>query len=669
MYYNELNKGTMDNSIKQYAIGELLDGRYLYIPSYQRGYRWTEKQVGDLLRDLLCFANDFANEGKEKKQEQFYCLQPVIARPITDKEKLQSIFGTEYNDSILKHGVWEIIDGQQRLTTIFLLYKYLLDQKGWDAETLKEEEDGKELYHICYATRDGSSKYLEELSMKSIRDSNENDIKENVDFFHMANAFKYIGEWIKTEGKNINVRYQLGGSLDNIRTSFFKLLNGMSDTKGGSVQVLWYEIAETKDTNNIKEFQKINTGKIRLTDAELIKGLFLLKKNFTSGDKYIKQSELALEWEFIENTLHANNFWYFLQKKSIDMPNRIDLLFNLIYKKNAIKEVPENEWDNKIKEIDELLSDTRQSEIFRFYYDRFEGKMGEELQHEVASAWNEVMELFRTLDDWFCSPSTYNFIGLLSQCGEDLCRLVLHFEYMPETSCRVDFENYLKQRISHHLRGANIDKEKKAILNTYKEHDTIYKLLLTLNIHLLNEQNQKLESESDVYKFPFDVLSAQNWDIEHVDSFHTNTLKRDKDKEDWIKTAMDDRSGDLKDEEKALIQQKLEENALDDAINILKKNAQEVEADEEIKDTIGNLTLLDAATNRSYGNSLFCTKRRIIIERIKQGVFVPVATQYIFAKFFDPKGTNRSLWTRDDMEAYHKYIYDALITYVNNEED
>ena len=659
----------MDNSIKQYAIGELLDGRCLYIPSYQRGYRWTEKQVGDLLRDLLCFANDFANEGKEKKQDQFYCLQPVIARPITDKDKLKSILGTEYNDSILEHSVWEIIDGQQRLTTIFLLYKYLLEQKGCNAETLRVEEDGKELYHICYATRDGSSKFLEGLSMKTLSDSNKDDIKENVDFFHMANAFKYIGEWIKTEGKNINIRYQLGGSLDNIRTSFFKLLNGMSDTKGGSVQVLWYEIAEIKEKNNVKEFQKINTGKIRLTDAELIKGLFLLKKNFTSGDKYIKQSELSLEWEFIENTLHANNFWYFLQKKSSDMPNRIDLLFNLIYKKNALKEVSEDEWDKKIKEIDELLSDTRQSEIFRFYYNRFEGKMGEDLQHEVASAWNEVMELFRTLDDWFCSPSTYNFIGLLSQCGEDLCRLVLHFEYMPETSCREDFENYLKQRISYHLRGTKIDQEKKAILNTYKEHDTIYKLLLTLNIHLLNEQNQKLESESDVYKFPFDVLSAQNWDIEHIDSFHTNNLKKDKDKEDWIKTAMDDRSGDLKDEEKSLIQQKLEGNALDDAINLLKKNAQEVEADEEIKNTIGNLTLLDASTNRSYGNSLFCTKRRIIIERIKQGVFVPVATQYIFAKFFDPKGTNRSLWMKEDMEAYHKYIYDALITYVNNEED
>lgn len=88
--------------------------------------------------------------------------------------------------------------------------------------------------------------------------------------------------------------------------------------------------------------------------------------------------------------------------------------------------------------------DTRQSEIFRFYYNRFEGKMGEDLQHEVAIAWDEVMELFRTLDDWFCTPSIYNYIGLLSQCGEDLCRLVLHFEYMPETTCRDDFEKYLK---------------------------------------------------------------------------------------------------------------------------------------------------------------------------------------------------------------------------------
>ena len=659
----------MDNTINQFAIGELLDGRYFYIPSYQRGYRWTEKQVGDLLRDLLCFSNDLANKGNKDEKDQFYCLQPVIARPITDIDQLKTIFGDDFNDSILEHGVWEIIDGQQRLTTIFLLYKYLLDQKGWDAETLKDEEDGKELYHICYATRKGSSSFLENLSLKAIKDSSEEVFKENVDYFHMANAFKYISEWIKTDGKSINIRYQLGGSLDNVRTSLFKLLNGMSDTKGGSVQVLWYELAENKGKRNIKEFQKINTGKIRLTDAELIKGLFLLEKNFSTSEKYIKQSELALEWEFIENTLHANNFWYFLQKKGFDMPNRIDLLFNLIYKKAALKNIQEEDWDAKLKEVDIQLSDARQSEIFRFYYNRFEGKIGEDLQYEVGKAWDEVMELYRTLDDWFCTPSIYNYIGLLSQCGEDLCRLVLHYEYLPEESTRLDFEDYLKERISFHLRKVKIDNEKKLILSTYKEHDNIYKVLLTLNIHLLNEQNQKLESESDVYKFPFDVLNAQNWDIEHIDSFHTNALKKDNDKKEWIETALADRSDELSKEEKEQINLKIEENALDDAINIIKRNAQEVDTEEEIKNTIGNLTLLDAATNRMYGNSLFCTKRRIIIERIKQGVFVPVATQYIFAKFFDQKGTNRSLWTKEDMEAYHSYIYNVISNYLINEED
>ena len=659
----------MDNTINQFAIGELLDGRYFYIPSYQRGYRWTEKQVGDLLRDLLCFSNDLANKGNKDEKDQFYCLQPVIARPITDIDQLKTIFGDDFNDSILEHGVWEIIDGQQRLTTIFLLYKYLLDQKGWDAETLKDEEDGKELYHICYATRKGSSSFLENLSLKAIKDSSEEVFKENVDYFHMANAFKYISEWIKTDGKSINIRYQLGGSLDNVRTSLFKLLNGMSDTKGGSVQVLWYELAENKGKRNIKEFQKINTGKIRLTDAELIKGLFLLEKNFSTSEKYIKQSELALEWEFIENTLHANNFWYFLQKKGFDMPNRIDLLFNLIYKKAALKNIQEEDWDAKLKEVDIQLSDARQSEIFRFYYNRFEGKIGEDLQYEVGKSWDEVMELYRTLDDWFCTPSIYNYIGLLSQCGEDLCRLVLHYEYLPEESTRLDFEDYLKERISFHLRKVKIDNEKKLILSTYKEHDNIYKVLLTLNIHLLNEQNQKLESESDVYKFPFDVLNAQNWDIEHIDSFHTNALKKDNDKKEWIETALADRSDELSKEEKEQINLKIEENALDDAINIIKRNAQEVDTEEEIKNTIGNLTLLDAATNRMYGNSLFCTKRRIIIERIKQGVFVPVATQYIFAKFFDQKGTNRSLWTKEDMEAYHSYIYNVISNYLINEED
>lgn len=371
----------MDNTINQYAIGEILDGRYFYIPAYQRGYRWTEKQVGDLLRDLLCFAND------SKEDYAFYCLQPIIARPITDEERLKKIFKSDSVENYAEKGVWEIIDGQQRLTSIFLLYKYLVAKKGWDAETLKEEEDGKELYHILYATRENSATFLEGLSLSMI--AQDDIFKGNIDFYHMATAFKFIDKWIKNEGKLINQRYKFGGSLDTVRNSLFALLNGMSDTKSGSIQVLWYELAEDTTQSSIKEFQKINTGKIRLTDAELVKGLFLLNKNFEQSSKHIKQSTLAIEWELIENTLHANTFWYFLQRKGTDMPNRIDLLFSLIYKIHKLDGAEEKDFNELLKEADKDIQDTKKSIIFRFYYDLFEGKQGEELQVQVAESWKQ----------------------------------------------------------------------------------------------------------------------------------------------------------------------------------------------------------------------------------------------------------------------------------------
>ena len=645
----------MENSIFQYAIGDILDGRYFYIPAYQRGYRWTEKQVDDLLRDLLCFANDNKEDG------DFYCLQPIIARPITDEHKLQMIFNSENIEDLKAKGVWEIIDGQQRLTTIFLLYKYLVAVKGWDEAKLKEEEDGKELYHILYETREDSALFLDTLSLNIINDGQE--YKENIDFYHMASAFKYIDNWIKNEGKQINLRYKLGGSLEKVRNNLFAVLNGMRDTKSGSVQVLWYELAEDKSQSSIKEFQKINTGKIRLTDAELIKGLFLLNKNFEQNSKYIKQSTLAIEWEFIENTLHANSFWYFLQRKGIDMPNRIDLLFSLIYKIHKLEGLEGEEFNDVLKEADKEILDTKKSVIFRYYYDMFEGKQGEELQIAVANAWKEVMTLFRTLDDWFYTPSTYNYIGLLSQCGEDISRLICYYNNMSESATQEDFIVYLKDRIKFYLKGVKRD-DNGNIITTYKDRKHIYRILLTLNIHLLNIQNSKLNSESDVYKFPFDVLNSQDWDIEHIDSFHTNALKADELKREWVNTAMSDRQAFLSDEEIDSINQKIENNDYDDIIEMLKKNAGEVEIGEDIKNGIGNLTLLDAETNRSYGNSLFCTKRRIIIERIKQGVFVPIATQYIFSKFYDEKGTNRSVWGKEDMESYQQYIVELLKEYL-----
>ena len=655
----------MANKIDQYAIGDLLDGRYFFIPAYQRGYRWCTKQVGDLLRDLLCFAN---KEGKE--DYEFYCLQPVITRPITDRDTIIRYFGEDKADEVLKKGAWEVIDGQQRLTSIFIIYKFLLYDKNYSAEKLWEREKRAE-FHLYYETRPGSTRFLEE----NLNDW-KNQIDKNIDFFHMGHAYELISEWINSEGTEINERFGYGSSYDDVRDSLYSLINAKKDNRRGSVQVLWYELEETaKDdkqrTSSIKEFQKINTGIIKLTTAELIKGLFLQEKNYSGTDRIIRQSELALEWEFIENTLHNDNFWYFLQKKGVDMPNRIDLLFILLYKISKLSTVEESSLDSELKEIDSELSITNQDSVFRFFNNKFEGKSGLELGKAVADEWQKVMELFRMLDDWFNTPYLYNTIGLLSQCGEDLTHIILHFMGMDENSRREDFIEYLKGRVRLHLKSVKVNHEEARIESTYKERFTIYKLLLTLNIHLLNEQNKKFESESEIYKFPFDVLNSQNWDIEHIDSFQTNSLTKEQDQIDWINVALDDLH-DLPDEKRKEICQLRDRNSKDDyanAIKIIKEFAGEVDNDEDIKNSVGNLTLLDSQTNRKYGNSLFCTKRRIIIERMKTGVFIPTGTQYVFYKLFDTYGTNRSQWTQKDMETYHSFIYDTLKDYLSQDKD
>ncbi|GAB3841671.1 DUF262 domain-containing protein [Hymenobacter jeollabukensis] len=82
-----------ENTIGLKGIVDLIDLNFL-VPQYQRGYRWTKTQVIELLEDLLHFK-------ESAPPNTFYCLQPVLVKRRGDQ--------------------WEVIDGQQRLTTIYIL--------------------------------------------------------------------------------------------------------------------------------------------------------------------------------------------------------------------------------------------------------------------------------------------------------------------------------------------------------------------------------------------------------------------------------------------------------------------------------------------------------------------------------------------------------------------
>ena len=633
-----------------------MDGRTFLIPSYQRGYRWTSKEITDFLNDLYSFALK-----PDKRREEFYCLQPIITQKFSDEDLIEHTLDEGHIKTDNKN-VWTVIDGQQRLTSTYILYRYLLDKKGWSADDLKDEE-GKALFHLAYETRKESTLFLENLCSNSLDDS-------DIDRFHISAAYRVIDEWIRNEGLAISNTYGRKNTPNAIREVLFSLLNtprGAVEAVG-SAQFIWYEIeAPDSDSRDIEisEFLKINTGKIELTDAELLKALFLQTRNFENGEKEIKQLQIAMEWEQIENTLHQNDFWHFFYGNA-DKPNRIDALFELIYKADHIK-VYNDSIRDAIKANNKELK--VKNTLFRYYYAKFDGKSGDELQNQIKIEWKKIMDAFHTLEDWYEDTKMYNYVGFLSHCGVDIAQMYIKFSLMEDTASKEDLEDFFIELIRRQLSGIVV--EDGQIQATYSNNrDGIFKLLLFLNVDQQNSQYDKAkESEDDfngsIFKFPFDIFDSQSWNVEHIDSYTTNILRDTKDLKDWCDAAIHElEQTNMPSVDKDRINQLYAQGNYRDILDRIKSFFEDDAEGEDSKNLIGNLTLLDERTNKSYGNSLFCTKKRIIQERDKNGTFVPRTTKWVFEKYFSGSHSSDIYWKEEDKQAYQKYIVEHLSQYL-----
>lgn len=200
-----------------------------------------------------------------------------------------------------------------------------------------------------------------------------------------------------------------------------------------------------------------------------------------------------------------------------------------------------------------------------------------------------------------------------------------------------------------------------------KNKEQIRRLLLLFNIEFINRQYNEISERSNtqddenfIIKFPFKLFKNENWDVEHIDSQTPDT----NDEKGWIETAKEDLSEELADKNNQELTDKINDflkNAttqvkFTDLHKEICKLSGEVENDEETKNSIGNLTLLNSDINRSYGNALFPTKRRIIIGKDMEGKFIPICTKHVFLKYFDKKGTSRTKWRKDDIQNYQNHI-------------
>ena len=445
-------------TISLMPINDLL-AKTFFVPAYQRGYRWTERQVEDLLKDIW----EFQQEEHEDKQS-FYCLQPLVVqgRP---------------------GGDWEVVDGQQRLMTIFLILTYL-----------KQILDilGKSRFTIAFETRsDTCGAFLQNIDL-SQREA-------NIDYYHICRAYDFIRTWF--EGRDGNHRLRFLQCLLN------------DDEIGRNVKVIWYNLPEAEDP--VAAFTRLNVGKIPLTNAELIRALFLRANNFDPGTKTLQQLKIAQEWDGIEKALQEDDLWYFLHPGPTTLSSRIDYIFQLIAREEkgqaALSEDPYR--------------------TFHFYHERFGTPTA-----DAEKEWLAVKQNFMTLEEWFDDRVLYHLIGYLICDGDDL----LAIRKAGKGVAKSEFHRILKRRIFKRLIGAELPpgagrKDVKTAIET-----VVYELeygpgsaklrsfLLLFNIATL------LQNPASNLRFPFDSFKKEIWDIEHVRSVTNRKPERTTDRKDWL---------------------------------------------------------------------------------------------------------------------------------------
>ena len=482
-----INQENNNKSVEMRTIKSLLNGKYEFIiPSYQRGYRWNQIQVKDLLNDIYEFY--------QNNNQSFYCLQPLVLKKISDEKKL-------------KNNVYEVIDGQQRLTTIYLILKYLKSK-----DIIKENT-----YTITYSTREDSKKFLEEiLTDKELSKEEKSKAITHIDFEYMYESYKTINEWF--------CYYKNEKIVKDI------LLSDKTDKK--SVRFIWYEPSD--NANPIEIFTRINIGKIPLTNSELIKALFLQKANF-KYDKNLDedlyehtQIEIASEWDYIENTLQDDRFWGFINNDMSIEYNRIDYIFEIV-SGNLLKNDKEIS-DEEKKELKEIGKDSYRT--FRYFYIKW--KYSKNKMSFMQDTWKEIRYCFYSMNKWYNDLTFYHYIGYIIYWSKDIKKDIIELYNSYTNNTKIEFHNKLSDKIKLILKNIKYYNENNNCNIYYdnKTRDNIRKLLLLYNIEYM------LKNNNSYSKFPFDLFKGKTWDIEHIEP---KTPQSEAELEQYIKTILENK--------------------------------------------------------------------------------------------------------------------------------
>ena len=572
----ELVRTTENSSVERYKIS-----------SYQRGYRWkAEEQVRALLDDV----KDFCQQ--QRQIDEIYCLQPIVVAKGQDE----------------KGEFWEVIDGQQRLTTLFLLLHVL---------------GAEEVYDIDFEVRVNSAHLLTDIvEGKAV------DIDKSPDAYFMSEAYKKIKQWVDEQ---------------QLLSTDFKT------TLLDSVQVIWYEVALTsastaeKEKEKIDIFNRLNIGKIPLDDAELLRALFL---NHIVGegthDDVLLKGIFATEWQEMEYFLQKDDVWGFLNPEDKAMRNRILLLFRLVAQAKT----------------------SQGRATFCFFENELRELSHEERRAKVQDYWKETKRLFAFIRACYNDQHLYHLLGLCFALK--LCKLnelvelskmeKTKFLSVIKTKIKEKFKNVKLEILNYNDNAADI----KNVLLLFNVLTLDQQDCLSQQRFPFHKYHQNVWSLEHIHAQKSEAVQGNI--AEQLANMHKELEELNKAEIPELQSHIEEILAQLK-----TLQKKESLNEEDiPTFNQLMLNFEALFSDDASSGMheMSNMALLTKDDNAALNNSCFAYKRIVLLQLERKGKFIPPCTRNVFLKVYSPIGAPSYKWGRADREAYLKAMKEAVKEFI-----
>lgn len=574
-----------------------------YIGPYQRGYKWKSETIHGQVPVLLCDLYDAFIKSNTKSEISEYYLQYITVK------RVQHSSGFYF----------EVIDGQQRLTTITLLFCVL----NWyySEMNIAKPKDNYLLSYSRYECNDIN--IFDEIFQLSNTENFSIDTLQEQDKFYMLHAVHCIKSFLDILKANNTEAFQ--PFISFISNNIKIILN-----------------KENEFTSAEEVFSSLNANKVPLTDTYLIKGLLLTKASRDGGHKHFKEimdqrSLMAKNWDEMQSWFARKEVGkYFFGNDKAGMDTALAI----------IKHKETDKISNVLKIFkDQLIvvnkNNAGQYELFNQFH-----------EHTITATdaldyLSEIKHLYLRLRNWYEDNSLYNLIGYCLTTGLKLSS----FLYLNNTDALTILKKHLDKQLGE---IENVQKLK------YPDQ-RIKNILLAISVFPENSENKKDSN----YRFDFYSYTSEGWTLEHIFPQNPGNNAIDYDDDiDWL-LSMCRKNG------KENVAKKIEDGQeiSSDEISFIYDNFPDVHI-------LGNMALLSGRVNAALSNGLFNTKRKILLNKINRGSFVPKHTVDVFSKMLELKKEENGneiqfdkdliLWSQNDASFHSQWIQARLIQLKKN---